>query len=191
MHINQFGPKTRMTDNIELALQEREVAEYEAEMKTVDMGVVYLQEQDEMDHPLYSGLDGVEFLLHQLYSPGVFWSTKQPVGFVLMQWNVSTTFLCIAFSPSLSSNRHGSGVHDRDLGIRCSMGTLSEKTKILLLIFCGMFWCIWKGRNDRVFNQEKKPPTLIVDNLQSHSFLWLKHRGSRKGINGLIGVHLL
>ncbi|XP_023753812.1 uncharacterized protein LOC111902187 [Lactuca sativa] len=60
---------------------------------------------------------------------------------------------------------------------QCSM-----KRKILTMICYGMIWSLWKARNARIFNHEKRSPNQIIDDIQTLVFYWLKHRGSMGSI---------
>lgn len=53
----------------------------------------------------------------------------------------------------------------------------SRKRSLLASISYCSFWCIWKGRNQRIFNNYHSKPAIIVENVQSMSFIWWKHRG--------------
>ncbi|XP_052620846.1 uncharacterized protein LOC128126776 [Lactuca sativa] len=42
----------------------------------------------------------------------------------------------------------------------------TKKRRILTLIYYGMIWSIWKARNERIFNQVKRSPTQVMDDIQ-------------------------
>ncbi|KAL4572985.1 hypothetical protein LXL04_019777 [Taraxacum kok-saghyz] len=55
-------------------------------------------------------------------------------------------------------------------------GNFPKKRRILLAIFQGTMWSIWKARNDRLFGNRRIPPTKVADMIKSMVFIWIKHR---------------
>ncbi|KAJ0523818.1 putative reverse transcriptase zinc-binding domain-containing protein [Helianthus annuus] len=49
----------------------------------------------------------------------------------------------------------------------------------LVIISC---WCIWKGRNELVFNQVKRGPQEILGEIKSRGYSWVRNRSSCKYI---------
>ena len=55
-------------------------------------------------------------------------------------------------------------------------GSCLNRRRMLIGICYGMLWCIWRARNDRVFNNIKTFPERVVDIIKSIVYLWFKHR---------------
>ncbi|KAL4567041.1 hypothetical protein LXL04_022612 [Taraxacum kok-saghyz] len=52
-----------------------------------------------------------------------------------------------------------------------------KKFKLLLSLGYSTLWLIWKERNDRFFGKRIKKPMQLADDIQLHSFNWIKNRG--------------
>ncbi|KAJ0479839.1 putative RNA-directed DNA polymerase [Helianthus annuus] len=62
--------------------------------------------------------------------------------------------------------------------IKCS----KKEEKIIYGLALITSWCIWKERNEVVFNQKRCNPLDIIGELKSRSFAWVKNRSSCKDI---------
>ncbi|XP_021974524.1 uncharacterized protein LOC110869590 [Helianthus annuus] len=51
-----------------------------------------------------------------------------------------------------------------------------KKKKVLNAIFLVTVWCIWKARNEAMFNSVQPSVTKILDEVKSMAFLWIKNR---------------
>nr|KAJ0208013.1 hypothetical protein LSAT_V11C500256110 [Lactuca sativa] len=58
-----------------------------------------------------------------------------------------------------------------------------KKQSLLNMILCGTLWCIWVGRNKRIFENVYMKSTMIVERINVLSFIWSKHRTSFKKID--------
>lgn len=57
-----------------------------------------------------------------------------------------------------------------------------RKRSMLNTILCGVLWCIWIDRNNRVFNNTPFVLTKTVERVKSVTFIWCKHRGSYRSV---------
>lgn len=57
-----------------------------------------------------------------------------------------------------------------------SWGQCARKWRIMTCICYGMITWLWKARCERLFKKIRILPTMVVDNIQSMVFVWLKHR---------------
>ncbi|KAL8215675.1 hypothetical protein R6Q57_022512 [Mikania cordata] len=48
--------------------------------------------------------------------------------------------------------------------------------ELILSIIQTTVWCIWKARNDVIFNQRKVPKEKNVEEIKALSYFWVKHR---------------
>lgn len=62
-------------------------------------------------------------------------------------------------------------------------GHCPKKRKIFLAIIYGYVWCLWKMRNDRIFNNICGSPIKVVDNVLSLVYKWVKYRGNVGNLN--------
>ncbi|KAL4561275.1 hypothetical protein LXL04_033439 [Taraxacum kok-saghyz] len=49
--------------------------------------------------------------------------------------------------------------------------------KVTNTITLATFWFIWKARNDAIFNNKKAASCMVVEEVKSNTFLWIKNRG--------------
>ena len=54
----------------------------------------------------------------------------------------------------------------------------SKKNSLLNMILYGMLWCIWDGRNKRVFEGIPMRSETIVERIKAQMFTWCKYRPS-------------
>ncbi|CAH1421311.1 unnamed protein product [Lactuca virosa] len=59
----------------------------------------------------------------------------------------------------------------------------NRRSKILLAVYYGALWSIWKSRNERVFKKNRIPPDKVNDTIKSVTYLWVKNRGKLDKIN--------
>ena len=64
-------------------------------------------------------------------------------------------------------------------------GNCPKKRKIFLSIIYGFLWTMWKARNNKIFNKVCGSKSVLVDNVISLVFSWMKHRGNFKNCNWL------
>lgn len=64
----------------------------------------------------------------------------------------------------------------------CRWGNCKKRRIGLVSIVYGSLWCIWRARNDRVFNGATKTPAMIFEEIKAIVFVWLKHRASKGDI---------
>nr|KAJ0214496.1 hypothetical protein LSAT_V11C400197810 [Lactuca sativa] len=64
-----------------------------------------------------------------------------------------------------------------------SLGNCPKKRKILLAIFYGYLWYIWRARSDIVFNKTHISTSKLEDIILSTVFSWIKNRGSFENCN--------
>ncbi|KAL4571466.1 hypothetical protein LXL04_018226 [Taraxacum kok-saghyz] len=50
--------------------------------------------------------------------------------------------------------------------------------KITHAVALSTFWAIWKARNDRSFNNKISSPDVVLEDINTISFLWIKNRGN-------------
>ncbi|CAI9266456.1 unnamed protein product [Lactuca saligna] len=56
-------------------------------------------------------------------------------------------------------------------------GRCQKKRELLLAIYYGTIWCIWKSRNERVFKKILHPKLKVIDFIKSMTYLWVKNTG--------------
>ncbi|KAI3749677.1 hypothetical protein L2E82_20293 [Cichorium intybus] len=56
-------------------------------------------------------------------------------------------------------------------------GMCPKKRLLLTMIIYGLFWSLWKARNDRVFKKRIASASWIFDDVMTSVFMWAKHRG--------------
>lgn len=57
-----------------------------------------------------------------------------------------------------------------------------KRSLLAAILYCGL-WCIWKGRNQRLFNNCPNRPANILENVKSLTFIWWKHRGKKSSLD--------
>ncbi|CAH1428468.1 unnamed protein product [Lactuca virosa] len=55
-------------------------------------------------------------------------------------------------------------------------GVCKKRRKIILAIYYGTLWSIWKSRNEKVFKKNRLPPDKVTDIIKSVVYLWVKNR---------------
>ena len=53
----------------------------------------------------------------------------------------------------------------------------NAQKKVVNTIILATIWFIWKARNDAIFNNKKVSTRLVVEEVKSNTFLWIKNRG--------------
>ncbi|KAL4577659.1 hypothetical protein LXL04_013770 [Taraxacum kok-saghyz] len=56
-------------------------------------------------------------------------------------------------------------------------GNCPRKRRILISIVYGSLLCVWKARNDKMFNKNRISSTKLADNIINMVFSWVKYRG--------------
>ncbi|XP_022026926.1 uncharacterized protein LOC110927850 [Helianthus annuus] len=69
------------------------------------------------------------------------------------------------------------------MDIHNSIQAGKKAKKIILGLAIFSCWCIWKGRNELVFNQIRRSPQDIMLEIKSRGFGWVKNRSSCKNIS--------
>ena len=72
------------------------------------------------------------------------------------------------------------------LAFAASWGRCPKKRYMLLAICYGVFWTIWKMRNDRVFNKRLSSTSRTIDEILSLVFSWFKYRGDLGNCNWVV-----
>ncbi|KAD5961453.1 hypothetical protein E3N88_12926 [Mikania micrantha] len=54
--------------------------------------------------------------------------------------------------------------------------------ELILSVIQKTVWCIWKARNDVMFNQRKVLKEKIVEDIKTLSYFWVKHRMQSYGL---------
>ncbi|KAL4581896.1 hypothetical protein LXL04_006430 [Taraxacum kok-saghyz] len=62
-------------------------------------------------------------------------------------------------------------------------GRCPKKRKLFVAICYSFLWCVWKKRNDRLFNNSITSTGKLKDNIALLVFDWVKNRGSFKNCN--------
>ena len=57
-------------------------------------------------------------------------------------------------------------------------GHCPKRKKIMNAIVYGYTWCVWRARNDSVFNKTRTSPGKLADHIITVVFSWLKNRGN-------------
>lgn len=64
-----------------------------------------------------------------------------------------------------------------------SWGTYLKRRRILISICYDMFWCIWRARNEKVFNNIKIIPVRVTYIIKSTMYVLFKHRRKKDVCN--------
>lgn len=70
-------------------------------------------------------------------------------------------------------------------------GTCKNRRKIILTIYYGIIWSIWKSRNEKVFEKNRLPPDKIIDIIKSMAYLWVKNKRKIDRLNLHHGLNAL
>ncbi|KAJ0854520.1 putative reverse transcriptase zinc-binding domain-containing protein [Helianthus annuus] len=96
-------------------------------------------------------------------------STASRVWAAISVWCKIPPIFAFAFKDLL-------GIHNT-----CFLGKRAKKIMLGLMIIS--VWCIWKGRNEVVFNDHKRSPQEIVAEIKSRGYVWFRNRSSCKYIS--------
>ena len=67
-----------------------------------------------------------------------------------------------------------------------SWGRCPKSSNMLSVICHGVFWNLWKARNDRVFNQRLTSSSRIIEEILLNVFHWFKYRGNLGKCNWVV-----
>ncbi|XP_023759766.1 uncharacterized protein LOC111908165 [Lactuca sativa] len=69
------------------------------------------------------------------------------------------------------------------LGSISQWGVCKKRRRIILAIYYGTLWSLWKTRNEMVFKKNRLPPDKVTDIIKSVVYLWVKNRGNNDKLN--------
>lgn len=69
------------------------------------------------------------------------------------------------------------------INIIARWGRCRRKRNGLFSIIYGTFWCLWRSRNDRIFNRIASKPAKIIDDIKAMVYVWHKQRSSNGSLN--------
>lgn len=61
-------------------------------------------------------------------------------------------------------------------------GNCPKRRKTLVTILFGVFWGLWRARNDRILNKIETEPVKIISIVKAQTFVWMKHRGGNNNL---------
>lgn len=67
---------------------------------------------------------------------------------------------------------------NRVLDFAATCGNYPKKRRILLGIYYGTIWSLWKARNDRIFRKNITTPAIVTDIVKASVFIWFKQRSN-------------
>ncbi|KAF5772197.1 hypothetical protein HanXRQr2_Chr13g0573991 [Helianthus annuus] len=113
------------------------------------------------------------------------WSKLVPIKCNIMVWRACSLAICVwaAFSDWCNIPPIFTFEFKDLMDIHNSNQERKKMKKILWGLVIIVCWCLWKARNDLVFNQHRRSSQEILIDIKSRGFGWLKNRSACKFIS--------